>query len=337
MRLTDVPTPHTVHIVIYPGFKSFEAIGALTVFDYANAHLKANGALPYYQLHLVALEAGPVCSDTLIKLDAEAMSSAQKPHTALIVGARDIRTAVDEHGEIVEWCRRSAKNLERLVGVCSGAFFLAQAGILDGLRATTHWSLAKRLASDYPGIEVDADAIFIRNDHIWTCAGVSAALDLSLALVEQDLGHDLALTIARELVVFLKRPGGQSQFSQHLDSQMTAHSGIRALQEWILQNLNQNLCLDVLATQINMSARNLRRVFQRQTDSSPSQFIERARLESARRMLCDGETPMKRIAGACGFGSEDHMRKVFQRHLGITPKAYRTQFKSTQNTKGNNT
>ncbi|MBK4987686.1 helix-turn-helix domain-containing protein [Pseudomonas sp. S37] len=328
MRLTDAPALHTVHIVIYPGFKSLEAVGALTVFDYANAHLTASGEPPLYDLHLVAPEAGSIQSDTLARLDAESLRSRILPNTALIVGARDITTAVHQHRPIVDWCRHAASRIDRLVGVCSGAFFLAQAGVLDGLDATTHWSVATRLATEFPEINVNADAIFIQNGRIWTCAGVSAAIDLSLALVEQDLGQDLALTIARELVVYLKRPGGQSQFSQHLGSQMTPHSGIRELQIWILQNLSRDLTLETLASQANMSTRNLRRVFQRQTESSPSEFIERARLERARRLLADEDVALKRIAAQCGFGSEEHMRRVFQRHLGVTPKAYRDQYEA---------
>lgn len=328
MRLIDAPASHRIHIIIYPGFKSLEAVGALTVFDYANAQLKNKGARPLYDIHLIAPEQGPVQSDSLIRLDAQALRDGGLPHTALVVGARDIGPAVHQNRVIVDWCRHAAGRIERLVGVCSGAFFLAQAGILDGLDATTHWSVASRLSTEFPAINVNADAIFIQNGRIWTCAGVSAAIDLSLALVEQDLGQDLALSIARELVVYLKRPGGQSQFSQHLDSQMTPHAGIRRLQLWILQNLDQELSLEALAGQANMSGRNLRRVFQRQTGRSPSEFIEQARLERARRLLADGDNALKRIAAQCGFSSEDHMRRVFQRHLGVTPKAYREQYEA---------
>lgn len=315
-----------VHIVIYPGFKALEAIGALTVFNYANAQLAANGIAPHYALHLVAPSAGAVQSDTLVHMQAEGLRDSLKPHTALIVGARDIDTAVQQHRLIVDWCRHAAHQVERLVGVCSGAFFLAQAGVLDTLQATTHWSVASRLAADFPAVQVNADAIFIQQGRIWTCAGVTAAIDLSLALVEQDLGQPLALSVARELVVYLKRPGGQSQFSQHLGSQMTPHAGVKALQLWILQHLDQPLTLEVLANRANMSSRNLRRVFQRETNSTPAAFIERARLEQARRLLADGESALKRVAAQCGFTSEDNMRRVFQRHLGVTPKAYKVQY-----------
>ncbi|WP_412460229.1 GlxA family transcriptional regulator [Pseudomonas sp. SC11] len=317
--------PHRVHIVIYSGFKSFEAVAAATVLDYANAHLAAVGKSPAYDIHLVAPKAGLIHSDTLIALQAQGLDEVPTAHTAMVVGARDIEAAVSEHRRIVDWCRHEAAPLQRLVGVCSGAFFLAQAGLLDGLQATTHWSVAARLGSDFPAVKVQAEAIFIRNGRIWTCAGVCAVLDLSLALVEQDLGADVALAVARDLVIYLKRPGGEPQFSQHLGSQMTPHDGVRELQQWILGHLDQTLDLDSLAARANMSPRNLRRVFHRHTGRSPAHFIERARLEQARRLLVDGDAALKRIAAQCGFGSEQHMRRVFQRHLGMTPRIYRAQ------------
>ncbi|MCI0915168.1 GlxA family transcriptional regulator [Pseudomonas putida] len=314
-----------VHIVIYPGFKSIEAVGALTVFDYANKRQAAEGLPAAYSLHLVAPQPGLVGSDTLVTLQADDLRSSPRPHTALVVGARDIGTAIVEQRLIVDWCRQAASRIERLVGVCSGAFFLAQAGVVDGLNVTTHWSVASKLASDFPLVNVDSDAIFIEQGRIWTCAGVSAAIDLSLALVEQDLGQEMALQIARELVVFLKRPGGQSQFSQHLDSQMTPHSAIRRLRLWILQNLDRPLSLELLAERANMSSRNLRRLFHRESGCSPLVFIERARMEKARRLLVDEDTALKRIADQCGFGSEEQMRRVFQRNLKLTPRRYRKQ------------
>ncbi|WAC00532.1 helix-turn-helix domain-containing protein [Pseudomonas putida] len=314
-----------VHIVIYPGFKSIEAVGALTVFDYANIRQAAEGLPAAYSLHLVAPQPGLVGSDTLVTLQADDLRSSPRPHTALVVGARDIGTAIVEQRLIVDWCRQAASRIERLVGVCSGAFFLAQAGVVDGLNVTTHWSVASKLASDFPLVNVDSDAIFIEQGRIWTCAGVSAAIDLSLALVEQDLGQEMALQIARELVVFLKRPGGQSQFSQHLDSQMTPHSAIRRLRLWILQNLDRPLSLELLAERANMSSRNLRRLFHRESGCSPLVFIERARMEKARRLLVDEDTALKRIADQCGFGSEEQMRRVFQRNLKLTPRRYREQ------------
>ncbi|WP_205621219.1 GlxA family transcriptional regulator [Pseudomonas cremoricolorata] len=293
MRLTP---PRTVHIVVYPGCKAIEVIGALTVFDHANQQRQALGHPPAYDLRLVAPQAGEVMADSLISFSATTLPDPACADTALVIGARDIHQALAQQPALIDWCRHVAARRQRLIGVCSGAFFLAEAGVLKGLEVTTHWRLADRLAQDYPALRVNADAIFIQQQHLWTCAGVSAVLDLSLALVEQDLGQALALAIARELVIYLKRPGGQAQFSQHLGSQMAQHAGIGALQGWILQHLEQPLGLEHLAARMNMSSRNLRRLFQREAQCSPSAFVERARLERAQRLLVQGTMPLKRVA-----------------------------------------
>ncbi|GAB3628331.1 AraC family transcriptional regulator [Pandoraea terrae] len=222
-----------------------------------------------------------------------------------------------------------APRLNRLVSLCSGSFFLDEAGLLDGKRATTHWSVSERLSRRYPGITVAPDAIFIKEGAIWTSAGVTAAIDLALALVEEDLGRDLALAVARDLVVYLKRPGGQSQFSMHLASQMTNHPTIRGVQDWILQHLTDKLATPDLAKHASMSTRNFTRMFSAATGYSPAAFIEVARFELAQRLLGDAELPLKSIAASCGFTSDDQLRRMFQRRLGITPRAYRERFSTT--------
>lgn len=314
-----------VDVVIYPGFKALEATSALTVFEYANAKRLEVGLPPAYELRLCAPEPGMIPSDTQIVLEAR-HGLALGADIALIVGARDIDQALAEQPGLVDWSRRMAQRAATLVGVCSGAFFLAEAGLLDGQRATTHWRLSSCLAQRYPRIDVVEDAIFLQAGHLWTSAGVTAALDLGLALVERDLGLDVALAVARDLVVYLKRPGGQSQFSHFLHSQMTQHAGVRQLQEWILSNLDRPLSLAVLSDRAAMSPRNLARVFRRETGCSPAEFVERGRIELARRLLEDGEAPLKQLAQRCGFSSDDHLRRVFQRHLGVTPRAYQQRF-----------
>lgn len=314
-----------VDIVIYPGFKALEAIGALTVFEYANAKRTEAGLVPAYALRLCAPAPGMIPSDTQIVLEAR-HGLALDADTALIVGARDIDRVLAEQPGLIDWSRRLAQRAATLVGVCSGAFFLAEAGLLDGRRATTHWCLSSQLARRYPRIEVVEDAIFLQAGRLWTSAGVTAALDLSLALVERDLGLDVALAVARDLVVYLKRPGGQSQFSQCLHSQMTLHTGIRQLQEWILGNLDRPLSLAVLSARAAMSPRNLGRVFRREAGCSPAEFVERCRIERARQLLEEGQAPLKQVALRCGFSSDDHLRRVFHRHLGVTPRAYRERF-----------
>lgn len=193
---------------------------------------------------------------------------------------------------------------------------------MNGKRATTHWSAADRLQARYPAIAVDADAIFIRESNIWTSAGFTAGIDLALAMVEDDFGRDVALDVARDLVVYLKRPGGQSQLSLHLASQMTHHPKIRELQNWILSHVGENLSVPMLAARVAMSNRNFARVFQRETSASPANFIEMARFELARHLVESNNSSLKLIACKTGFGSEERMRRVFQKRLGITPRAY---------------
>lgn len=320
----------TVDVVIYPGFKAIEAVGSISVFDYANTQLAALQRLPAYDLRIVSTTTGFIQSDTLIALQAtKTLSMFSPPDIAIIVGARQIEKALLDAPDIVNWISRVATRLERLISLCSGSFFLAEAGVLDCKRAATHWSVSGLLQRRYPRVTVDPDAIFIKEGHIWTSAGVTAGIDLALAMVEEDLGRDIALAVARDLVVYLKRPGGQSQFSMHLGSQMTNHPTIRELQDWILRHLDRKLTIPELAKRVAMSERNFTRLFTRAAGHSPAEFIEIARFESARRLLEDVDLPLKSIAARSGFNSDDHMRRVFQRRCGVTPSAYRDRFATT--------
>jgi transcriptional regulator GlxA family with amidase domain len=217
-------------------------------------------------------------------------------------------------------CRR--RQDQKTAGAVQRCFFLAESGALNGKRATTHWSAADRLQARYPEIAVDADSIFIREGNIWTSAGVTAGIDLALAMVENDFGREVALDVARDLVVYLKRPGGQSQLSLHLASQMTHHPKIRELQNWILSHMEEDLSVPMLAAKVAMSDRNFARVFQRETSASPANFIEMARFELARHLVESNNSSLKLIASRTGFGTEEKMRRVFQKRLGITPRAY---------------
>ncbi|RZS78966.1 GlxA family transcriptional regulator [Pigmentiphaga kullae] len=318
-----------VDIVVYPGFKSLEAIGPLCVFDYANVHLRKRDLPPAYQVEIAAPQPGAVQSDTLMSLHAgKGLDSGDLPDAAILVGARNIEEAMRHSPAIVDWAAAVAPRIARLAALCSGSFFLAEAGLLDGRRATTHWSVSRLLQQRYPRIDVQADAIYIRQGNLWTSAGVTAGIDLALAMVEEDCGRDLALEVARDMVVYLKRPGGQSQFSMHLNSQTTSHPGIRKTQDWILSNLHQPLAVSDLAAHAAMSLRNFTRVFVRETGSTPQAFVETARVDLVRRLLEDAALPLKTVAARAGFGSDAQLRKVFQRHLGVTPRAYRERFAS---------
>lgn len=322
----------TVDIVVYPGFKAMEAVGPMSVFEYANLHRARRGQPPGYDVRIASSRVGPVRSDTLMSLDA---TKALDPHplalpdNAIIVGARHIDAALAEGGAIVDWIAAVAPRVKQLTALCSGAFFLAAAGVLDGRRATTHWSVAERLKERFPAIEVDADAIFVHSGKVWTSAGVTAGVDLALALVERDFGRALALEVATEMVVYLKRPGGQSQFSAHLLSERTARPTIRELQAWILDNLDQRLSVARLAQQALMSERHFARVFQQEVGLSPQEFVEACRFERATQLLADAALPLKTVAARASFGDEARMRRVFMKRLGITPKMYRERFVTT--------
>lgn len=316
-----------VDIVVYPGFKALEAIGTMSVFEYANIHLARRGQPRGYDIAIASTAAGTVPSDMQMALVAtKSVDDGALPDIAVIVGAREIEAALERNPALVHWVRAVAPQIDRLVALCSGSFFLAAADLLDGQRATTHWSVAPLLQASFPKVQVEADAIYLRAGRLWTSAGVTAGIDLALALVEEDFGRGIALEVARDMVVYLKRPGGQSQFSVHLSSQSTNHPGIRAVQDWILSHLDEPLGLSGMAERAAMSERNFRRVFSREVGDSPLAFVERARLEAARRLLEDGDLPLKSVAGRIGFGSEQPMRKMFLRHLGVTPSEYRARF-----------
>jgi transcriptional regulator GlxA family with amidase domain len=321
---------HRIDLVIYPGFKALEAVGPMSVFDYANVHLRQKGLPEGYALRVVAASQGLVRSDTLMALEAtHTLADVEQDTggTVLLVGARHIATVLQASSPLVEWLQRVAPRVQRMVTLCSGSFFLAAAGLLDGRRAATHWSVAQELQRRHPAVRVDADAIYVRDGHYWTSAGVTAGIDLALAVVEQDFGHALALEVARDLVMYLKRPGGQSQFSVQLASQSVQHSGVRLVQQWVLEHLDAPMSPAVLAHKAALSERHFRRIFLQETGLTPSAFIERARLEGAKQLLeVRGDLPLKTVAGKVGLGSEQALRHLFQRRLGITPVAYRERF-----------
>lgn len=319
-----------VDIIVYPGFKALEAIGPLKVFDYTNNCLRQRNLVGGYEVVIASTKTGMIASDTLMSLNATKVINLESlPDIALIVGAPDIEKALLDSPEIVEWSKNAAPTINRLAALCTGSFFLAEGGILNGLRATTHWRFAERLRKKYPGINVNADALFIREGNIWTSAGVTAGMDLVLAIVEEDFGREIALEVARDLVIYLKRPGGQSQFSVHLSSQMTIHPTIRELQNWIMLHLNEELNIPKLAARLAMSERNFARVFHRETSESPADFIEKARFEAARRLLEENASPLKVIALKTGFRTVEKMRRVFQKKIGVPPQLYRERFSTS--------
>jgi transcriptional regulator GlxA family with amidase domain len=247
--------------------------------------------------------------------------------TLLVAGGTAIES--DRPGvELVRWIRNMAGRTRRIGSVCTGAMLLARAGLLDGRRATTHWKWCERLKARYPHIGVDPNPIFIRDGNVYTSAGVTAGMDLSLALIEEDHDSRLALEVARDLVLYLRRPGGQSQFSVALSMQSTDVQPLRELEAWVLDNLDKTLTVEVLAEHVGMSPRNFARTFASEMNVTPARFVERLRIEAARRRLEESRNSLDRIAAECGFGSVNSMRSVFQRSLRIAPGQYRQRFHS---------
>jgi len=304
--------------------------GPQTAFWAADKYMRALGH-PGYERHTVSLHGGLVRSVEGVALATAAVADfAQRSDaidTIVVPGAPEIETVLDESAGTVTWLREASFGARRTASVCTGAFLLAEAGLLQGKRAATHWAMADLLGQRFPSLEVDHDAIFVRQQRIWTSAGVTAGIDLALALIEEDCGRAVAMRVARELVVFMKRPGGQAQYSELLQAQSGDGAAFDALHAWLSDNLgDSSISVDSLAERASMSSRNFSRVYKEKTGRAPGKAVELFRLEAARRLLEHSESNIDQIARQCGFGDEDRMRISFQRNLGVTPSAYRKRF-----------
>ncbi|MGY2200433.1 GlxA family transcriptional regulator [Pseudomonas gingeri] len=317
--------PRIIQVLAFPNVQVLDVTGPLQVFASANDLARSQGLPLPYAPRVIAAQAGPVMSSAGLALVAEPLPAATTPCDSLIIAGGWGTYAAAEDPLLVEWVRQQAACARRVASVCTGAFLLAASGWLDGRRVATHWTRCEQLAEQYPKLQVEPNPIFINDGPVWTSAGVTAGIDLSLALVEQDLGRPMALEVARHLVVFLKRPGGQSQFSATLSLQKSGNR-FGDLHAWIAEHLAMDLSIPVLAQQVGMSERSFVRHYRTETGQTPARAIENLRVESARRLLSDTATPIKRIAARCGFGSEETLRRSFLRALGVTPQAYRERF-----------
>jgi len=318
-----------VLFVAFPDVGLLDLTGAQTVFWAATKAMEARG-LAGYERCTASLDGGLVRSAEGLVLQTDALA-AYRPSavdTLVVPGSPYMAHVLDNSATLVRWLRRASGKTRRTASVCSGAFLLAAAGLLDHKRATTHWLMFDMMSQRFPMVQIDRDAIFVRQGAVWTSAGVTAGIDLALALVEADCGHEIAMEVARELVVFLKRPGGQSQFSEMLQAQAEDSAAMfDELNLWIAGNLERaDLNVDVLANQARMSARNFARVYKQQTGRTPAKAVEVFRLEAARRLLEDSSRNIDQIARLCGFGDEERMRVTFRRHLGVAPRDYRRRF-----------
>jgi transcriptional regulator GlxA family with amidase domain len=316
-----------IEMLAFPAVQLLDVTGPLQVFASANDFVaKSGGTLPY-SLQVVAPGGFGVVASAGVGLAANPLpDTATALDTLMIAGGPGVEEAA-ANPVLVNWVRARAAQARRTASVCTGAFLLATAGLLDGRRAATHWSLCAELAQRFPAIHVEPDPIFVRDGPIWTSAGVTAGIDLALALVEEDLGRTVALAVARYLVVFLKRPGGQAQFSATLSLQ-TAEDRFGALHDWINAHLANDISLPILASQAGMSERSFSRHYVEATGLTPARGVEQLRVEAARRLLSESGLPIKRIASRCGFGSEETMRRSFLRLLAATPQDYRARFSS---------
>ena len=317
----------TIAILAPPGFQLLDVSGPLDVFSEANAQSGRSA----YRTIIVSKEPGPVASSSgahLLPDYAIAELSRLKIDTLLVAGSPG-SDWLNPDAEIVDWIRSQAHKTNRFGSICGGAFLLATTGLLAGRRVTTHWAATDALAKAFPEIEVDEDAIFVRDGPVRTSAGVTAGLDLALAIVEEDLGREVALDVAAQLVIFFKRPGGQMQFSRRETAALAGRTPLQELQRWIANNPAEPHTVASLARRMNLSARHFARLFRAEVGATPASWIEATRVAAARRLFENGDHSPRQVAAACGFTGVNVFRRAFARHVGVTPAEYHKRFAKT--------
>jgi transcriptional regulator GlxA family with amidase domain len=321
-------SPRQIAILAFPEVQSLDVTGPLEVFAGAQTLIEAVGRDDRgYEVSILSRDGAPLRTSSGLQIVPHgSFSEAPRHLDTLILAGGYGSHAASKDSATLEWIASASKGARRTASVCTGAFLLAAAGLLDGRRATTHWSAAKELAKRYPMVQVDPEPIFLRDGPIWTSAGVTAGMDLALALVEEDLDRDAALAIARQLVLFLRRPGNQSQFSATLAAQEPVREPLRDVRRYIVENLAGELSVEALAQRAHMSPRHFARLFRAETGVTPARYVESIRLEAARRALEDSAQPVSTVALSCGFGTPETMRRSFLRGLGVSPAEYRRRF-----------
>jgi len=311
----------TMAILAVPGVQLLDVSGPLDVF--AEANRQAGGER--YRLLVIASAPGPIRSSSGAQLlpDHIIGAGAEPQIDTLLVAGAPHASQMEPEPALLDWLRAVAPGARRYGSVCSGAFLLAAAGLLDGRRVTTHWADAEQLARGYPAITVEQDAIHIRDGRLRTAAGVTAGLDLALALVEEDLGRDIAMKVAGQLVMFFKRPGGQMQFSRKGEAQPAGRSALQEIQRWVAANPAGDHSVASLAGRMQLSPRHFARLFRSEVGLTPAAWVETARVTAARQLLEAGSSTPKQVAARCGFADADTLRRAFARHVGVTPAEYR--------------
>lgn len=315
-----------ITLLAFPRVQLLDIVGPADVFAEAARQL---GNPRAYRVEVIGTDKGMIKGSSGLKIGIDETFETYKGRidTLLVAGSPHI-DEIAQNPLLQDWLRRQAKSVRRIGSVCSGAFLLAAAGLLDGRRVTTHWNSSAKLARENPQAQVDADSIFIKDGNVYTSAGVTAVMDLALALVEEDHGRELALSVAREMVMFFKRPGGQSQFSAQLAAQTAERSVIRDVQDYVVEHLKADLSVPALAAHAGMSERNFARTFKAETGSTPAEFVELARIDAARRLIEDSDVSLKRLADTVGYANTDGFRRAFMRRLGVGPSDYRKRFSS---------
>ena len=316
--------PKTIVMVALPGVQLLDISGPLDVFAEANVQ----AGYEAYRLLVAAGEPGPIHSSSGVRIMPDRIIDRdidEAIDTLLVAGCPNA-AAVPADGQVIDWLRRRAPTARRFGSVCSGAFFLAAAGLLDGRRVTTHWAVADQFASQFPDVTVDEDAIQISDGPLRTAAGVTAGLDLALALVEEDLGREIGMRVASQLVMFFKRPGGQMQFSRKGEAAPAGRAALQELQRWVATNPALDHSVANLAKRMDLSPRHFARLFRSEVGITPATWVEEARVSAARRLLELGNESPKQVAAHCGFADADTLRRAFARHVGVTPAEYRKRF-----------
>ncbi len=321
--VSDQPGSRFIVMLVYPGIMAMDVYGPLEAFAMANSSCGRT----LYRMAIASIDGAPVPTSLGVPITPSmAVGDIKEPIDTLLVSGGRGQAEARRDQALIGWLRAGSQEARRTGSICTGAFLLAAAGLLDGRRATTHWAMGAELGQNYPKVTVDIDPIFVRDGNVYTSAGVTAGIDLALGLIEEDHGRTLALRVARALVLYLKRQGGQSQFSNHLQAQFASSPPVRSAQEWALNNLSTDLSVEALARQARMSERTFRRTFVEETGETPREFVERIRLEAARDLLEEVQLGVQAVATRCGFATVDNLRRAFVRRLGITPQQYRLRF-----------
>jgi len=331
--LAEILNP--VHKVVMVGFDEAQILditGPLEVFSRAARWLKDHGYANslVYSIELVASSQGTIeCSSGLSLNATKSYKDVTAIDTLLISGGIGYREACEDN-ELIAWIRDNSKDVSRIGSICTGAFLLAKAGLLKNKRATTHWAYCEKLQNDNEEVSVETDAIFIKQNNIYTSAGVTSGMDMALAMVEEDWGKKVALAVAQELVLYLKRPGGQSQFSRQLIFQEAEDTKISHLQNWIRDNPTEDLSVSRLAEKVAMSERNFIRRFYDEVKVTPAKYVERIRVDVVRRLLEDTDWTIAKLAKLGGFNNVETLRRAFLRNVGVSVRDYRIRFNTTK-------